>query len=198
MKNFLIVFCLILGITPALAAEGYRIKSGDTLRVEVLEDPNLNRSALVLPDGSVTLPMAGTVAVAGMTVDAVQAAIVALLAPNFAASPNVYVSVERLHDKGAGGTGGGGFTVYVLGEAEKPGKYSVTPGTSIMQFLAEFGGFTDYAATRRIQLRRTDAAGNETVYLINFRAIEDGQVGVLSGNMAPGDVIVIPQRHLFE
>ena len=45
--------------TQAMAQDGYRLRSGDTLRVEVLEDPTLNRAVLVAPDGRIALPLAG-------------------------------------------------------------------------------------------------------------------------------------------
>lgn len=48
------------GATSALA-DNYRIKTGDTLQIEVLEDMNLSRPVLVLPDGNINFPFAGTI-----------------------------------------------------------------------------------------------------------------------------------------
>ena len=202
------VLALALGSAlPAAAQTGgaqssaYQIKVGDVLRIEVLEDASLNRSVLVAPDGRITLPLAGAVAVSGQSVDQVQAALTAALAPNFAAKPTVYVGIDSVAQK----TGGGGaaaaaktYDVYVIGQANKPGKYAVTPGTTILQFLAEIGGFTNFAAVKRIQLRRSDAAGKETVYLLNYQAVVDGTPNAVSGTVAQGDVFVIPPTRLFE
>ena len=61
---------------PATAQDGYSIKSGDVLEIEVLEDASLNRQVLVLPDGSFSFPLVGTMQAGGMTVEQVRAALV--------------------------------------------------------------------------------------------------------------------------
>jgi polysaccharide export outer membrane protein len=58
-KIVLTLWTLIAAIfvtTEAIAQDGYRIRSGDMLAVEVVQDPNLNREVLVLPDGSINFP----------------------------------------------------------------------------------------------------------------------------------------------
>jgi polysaccharide export outer membrane protein len=197
-------FLLAALAIPAAAQEGgYKIRAGDTLRIEVLEDPGLNRSVLVSPDGRVTLPLAGAVRASGKTVEAVQNELAARLAPNFATTPNIYVSIERIAERAVGGGGGvraaPTVDIYVIGEAAKSGKISVAPGTTVLQFFAEMGGFSKFAATKRIQLRRTDPkSGVETAYNINYDAIENGTSKMGATVLMKGDVIVVPQRKLFE
>ncbi len=194
---------LLVAAVPALAQDGYRIKAGDVLRIEVLEDPNLNRSALVLPDGRISVPLAGALQAGGRTIEEVQADLAARLAPNFAAAPNVFIGVDQIA-KPAGSAGGvaataRGIEVYVMGEALKPGKLSVKPGTTILQFLAEMGGFTKFAATKRIQLRRMDAAtGTEQLYVFNYNAVERGGAIQSMITLREGDVLLVPERRLFE
>jgi polysaccharide biosynthesis/export protein len=196
------VLAMSLGTALPAAAQDYQIKSGDVLRIEVLEDASLNRSVLVAPDGRIALPLAGSLPVAGQSVEQVRAALTAALAPNFAASPTVYVAIDSVAVKAPSGGGAPAaaatYDVYVIGQVNNPGKFSVAPGTTILQFLAEIGGFTDFAAVKRIQLRRTDAAGKETVYILNYQAIVDGLPNAVSGTVAPGDVFVVPPTRLFE
>ena len=197
-------FLLAALAIPALAQEGgYLIRAGDTLRIEVLEDSGLNRSVLVSPDGRITLPLAGGIRAAGKTVEAVQSEMSARLSANFAAPPNVYVSIERIAERAAGGNGAARVAatidIYVLGEGAKSGKFSVAPGTTVLQLFAEMGGFSKFAATKRIQLRRTDPkTGAETTYGINYDAIERGTSRQGATMLMKGDVIVVPQRRLFE
>ena len=190
MKMIFTLLLALLVAPMALAQDSYRIQSGDVLRVEVLEDATLNRSALVLPDGRISLPLAGTVSAGGRSVEAVQADITSALAPNFASAPTVFVGLERLSESVA--AGGGGTTVYVMGEAAKPGKYTVRSGSTILQVLAETGGFTRFAATNRIQLQR----GGQ-VLTFDYRAVERGMAATPMV-VKRGDVIVIPTRRLFE
>ena len=86
---------MFLTAGPA-AAQEYKIRAGDTLQVEVLEDPSLNRTLLVLPDGTISFPLAGSVAASGRTVSQVQSALTSGLSGNFAAAPTVTVSVASL------------------------------------------------------------------------------------------------------
>lgn len=200
MKQLILALVgLIMAVLPVGAQDAYKIKTGDVLRIEVLEDQTLNRSVLVAPDGRITLPLAGAVKVSGQSVDQVAAELATALAPNFATKPTVYVGIDSL-GKPAGTASGTGRSVeiYVMGEAAKPGKYAVDQGTTILQFLAEIGGFTNYAATKRIQLHRTDATGHETVYTLNYKAVEQGGTDTLGGTVADGDVFIIPPRRLFE
>lgn len=179
----------------AVAQESYKVRAGDVVRVEVLEDSDLNRSALVLPDGSISLPLAGSVAAKGRTLSEIQAAVTLALAPNFASSPTVYVSLVELAVPEDAKTST--IAVYVIGEVKTPGKHEIDPGTTILQFFAEIGGFTDFAATKRLQLR-TARSGSEQVFGLDYDAIERGDVSTLSTKLADGDVIIVPQRRLFE
>lgn len=192
MMRILTLLAVLLFAGAAQAQGSYLIKPGDVLRIEVLEDASINRSALVLPDGTISVPQAGQVAAAGKTVAGLQEELTALLAPSFAAEPSVFVGVEGLAQ--ATGSGGGGMaTIYVMGEVQKSGKIQVRAGSTVLQVLAEIGGFTKFAATKRIQIRR----GAETI-VINYQAIEAGTDASGQMKIKSGDVILVPQRRLFE
>lgn len=201
MIRFLTALLLMAGLTGvATAQSNYRIQPGDTLQVEVLEDSNLNRNVLVLPDGSISFPLAGSVKAGGRTVDSVASTLASEIASNFAVEPTVLVSVAELAPKTQRGPKAPDLmNVYILGEANEPGRKEVQPGTTLLQFLAEAGGLSRFAAEKRIQLRRVDSAsGQETVYRFNYRNM--GGADSISGTtvLAPGDVIVVPERRLFE
>ena len=187
--------------TGAFAQSSYQIRSGDSLQVEVIEDPSLNRSVLVLPDGSISFPLVGTIPAAGRTIEAVKSDLVAALAGNFAAPPNVFVGVGTLAAPRAARVAGSGvartISVYAMGEVTTPGKADVAPGTTVLQLLAQAGGFTRFAAQKRIQVRRTSKGGAEQIYIFNYDGT--GTSGIAgSTRLQAGDVIVVPQRKLFE
>jgi len=190
--------------TAAMAQDLYRVQAGDTLRIEVIEDPSLNRSILVAPDGRINVPLAGFLVAAGRPVGAIQSDLAARLADNFAVTPNVFVAVEQVFEPRivpqvpSTPAPPPTIDVYVLGEVGAPGVKQVAPGTTLLQFLAQTGGFTRFAATKRVQLRRTDASGNETIYQINYDAIEAGSSPNGAAVLTDGDVIMVPQRRLFE
>jgi polysaccharide biosynthesis/export protein len=195
MRQFLLGLTMAVLAAPIALAQsaGYRIQPGDQLQLTVLEDEMLNRTLLVTPDGRVSVPLAGTIGVAGQSVEAVERTIADRLASNFAVRPSVFVALTSV-DSGAGL-----FNVFVLGEVGAPGLLEIEPGTTLLQALALAGGPDRFAATRRIQLRRTDSStGQERLYLFNFRAVERG--GSIQSMIAlrEGDVIIVPERRLFE
>jgi len=154
-------------LVPILAvaswAQDYRVRAGDVLQIEVLEDATLNRTAIVLPDGQISLPLAGSVQAAGRSLAQVQADLATRLAPNFATPPTVYVTLNSLAEL-APAAAPRLTDIYVLGAATTPGKVEVKPGATLLQALAVAGGVTPFAAKKRIQLRRVDKSGVEKVY----------------------------------
>ena len=183
--------------TEATAQNGYRIRSGDTLSVEVVQDPSLNREVLVLPDGSVNFPFVGPVQAGGLTTGQVAAQIAQGIAPNFAVTPQVFVNVAAVREAEIGPERT--IDIFLVGEFASPGLAEVPPGTTLLQALSLGGGFTDFAALRRVQLRRVDRhTGQTTVVTLDYRAVADG--GILSNDpvLANGDVILLPERRLFE
>lgn len=179
---------------PALAqSAGYRIQPGDELAITVLEDDTLNRTALVLPDGQISVPLAGTIRASGQSVDAVEKIIADRLASNFAVRPSVFVSVVQVAEEGPT------FPIFVMGQVENAGKIEVESGTTLLQAVALAGGPARFAATKRIQLRRMDpSTGQEKLYLFNYKALERGGSIQSMITLREGDVIIVPERRLFE
>ena len=200
MIRFLLGAFAALFLAGAATAQGsYQIAPGDVLQVEVLEDPSLNRNTLVLPDGSVTFPLAGTLRAGGRSIDQFRSALTNALAPSFATDPTVFVSVAQLAgQEELEADEIDTIDVYAIGEFNNPGRFELEPGTSLLQFLAASGGMTRFAATKRIQLRRRDTSGREIVYRFNYSAIERGARTTAELVLQPGDVIVAPERRLFE
>ena len=162
----------------------------------MLEDPSLNRTVLILPDGNFTFPFAGQIRAGGRSVMAVQNSLTERLSANFAAPPNVFVSAGPLVQAPDGPVVDNNFGVFAMGEVNNPGKVQIPgdEGITLLQAIAQVGGFTRFAATKRIQLRRPSHKGEE-VYLFNYK-----EGGGISGatKLKAGDVIVVPERRLFE
>lgn len=190
----------VMVVSTAQAQQPYLVRPGDVLRIEVLEDPGLNRSVIVAPDGRISMPLAGVVGASGRALEGVQSELAQRLASNFAAPPNVFVSLERLGEQRA--TGGGApasIGVYVMGEGAKSGRIDLKPGTTILQAFSQMGGFSKFAATKRIQLRRVDRKSQaEQIYTFNYDAMVAGDTRSGLTTLMDGDVILVPQRRLFE
>jgi polysaccharide export outer membrane protein len=200
MMKFVQMMLAALMALPFLAvdaaAQDYRLQRGDTVQIEVLEDSTLSRSTLVLPDGQITVPQVGTVRAAGRTLEQLQADVAQRLAPSFATPPTVFVTLSSLApiiDRPERT-----IDIFVIGAANAPGRVQIPPGSTLLQALSAAGGLSPFAADKRVQLRRVDKAGNEKIYRVDYDAIERGVSNVGTTRVVDGDVIVIPQRKLFE
>lgn len=200
MLRSLITALIFIFVGSISLAQQYTLQPGDTVGVEVLEDPTLNRAALVLPDGNINFPFVGTIRAEGRTLNQVQAQLATALAPNFASKPTVFVSLSGLNAETAatGYSSSDLIDIYFLGEVNSPGLVQVPAGTTLLQALAVGGGLTNYAATKRIQLRRSDTKGREVVYKFDYKAISEGAQITGATVVSDGDVILVPQRRLFE
>ncbi|MEM9581759.1 MAG: polysaccharide biosynthesis/export family protein [Pseudomonadota bacterium] len=205
LRFFLIV---ALGFSTAALAQNYTVKPGDTLRLEVMEDPDMARSVLVLPDGTVSIPLVGHVQAAGKSVPEIEAMILEAIGPNYVKRPNLTVSVASLArvkpvravaPRAAvtrRSVAARGITVFAMGELAKPGKLAVAPGTTVLQLVAEVGGFTRFAASKRLVLRRVDKTGVMRAYRVDAKKMMTG--GAQPVVLQAGDILVVPERKLFE
>ena len=198
IRLFLAAIALTFCAFSASAQSDYTIRSGDVLQVEVLEDPSLNRAVTVLPSGQITFPFAGTVRVAGRSVGQVQNSIRDAISSNFAVPPTVFVGVQPRQDAVSGSAiDGPSIDVYFVGQVNNPGLVAVKPGTTLLQAVAISGGVSRFAAIKRIQLRRTGSDGVQRVTILNYKALADGAV-TTDIELRDGDVILVPERRLFE
>lgn len=190
-----ILLALPLAFPRGALAQEYRIQSGDRLTVEVLEDASLNRTLVVLPGGTIDFPYAGSIRVAGQSPTAVSNRISQSLAGVLASPPTVFVTATPL-DAPVTEPEKDIVNIYIMGEASAPGPKAVLPGTTFLQALSQAGGLTPFAATKRIQLRRAAAPGQ--VITVNYAAIMRGAGMNLDPVLGEGDVIIVPERGLFE
>ena len=193
-----IIVALIFAVigTAAAAQSQYRVQPGDNLSIEVLEDSSLNRSIVVLPDGRINFPFAGSIIAGGRSATQIQASISQAIAPNFATTPTVFVTVNPAASNfdDADET----IDIYFLGEVNNPGITQVKSGTTLLQAIAIGGGVTRFAAVKRIQLRRTNRqTGVQNVITLNYRALANGTASNAI-ELKDGDVILVPERRLFE
>lgn len=199
MKQILtLIITVVLTTTMAFGQDRYLVQPGDTLQIEVLEDASLNRTVLVTPDGRFAFPFAGSLRASGRTIAQIRRNVIAAIQDSFASEPTVFVSVASLRpeeEEEEPDT----INVYVLGEVNTPGLREVTPHTTFLQALSQAGGFTSFAATKRVQLRRTNPrTGQQSLTTINYRDLADGAGLSQSIVLYEGDVILVPERRLFE
>lgn len=173
----------------------YRLSAGDKIEITILEDPSLNRQVLILPDGRISLPIAGTLKAAGETPEQLAAQVRSRLSSIFVTPPTVTVSATGL----AEGTKDEEEPelIFVIGEVNAPGAVRLTRPMTVLQSLAMAGGPGPFAARSRIQIHR-ETDGVTTVEIFDYAAVEDGKLATAGPMLTDGDIIVVPERSLFD
>lgn len=166
----------------------YRIQPGDDLAVVLPFNGELNYRGPVAPDGTLTMPFAGTVPAAGLTVAQLAGNIDKALAANgitAAAHASVGIAQSAAH-------------VYVGGQVSRPGAIPLQPGMNAMQAVIAAQGLLDTARTDEIVLIRRSPDGHPMLRTINLddlthRGDQDQDV-VLQAS----DTIFVPKSSIAE
>ena len=179
---FIVLGAALLAAGQAQAADSpdYRISPEDVLDVSVWREPDLQRQVTVRPDGGVSLPLIGDVAVAGSTVSEAEAKIRARLM-DYIPEAVVTVSVVQLR----------GLRIYVTGEVKNPGQFEVGRYIDVLQAITLAGGFTPFAKQRNVQIIRRDGA-QETVYKFNYKELQRGRNLAQNIQLKADDVVLVP------
>jgi len=164
----------------AIASDKYLLNAGDVLDISVWHEESLQKTVVVLPDGTISFPLAGSLMAEGRSVTELEAAIRKSLT-EFIADPSVTVIVASVT----------GNTVHILGKVNTPGSFVMAQRLSVMQALSLAGGLSPYAEENNIIVLRQQGV-KETVLPVRYADIKDG--GNVSSNvkLQSGDVIIIP------
>ena len=161
-------------------SQDYVIGSEDSVEVQVWKNPDLSRTVTVRPDGKISLPLIGDVQAAGQTAVQLTEAVTDKLKTYYREPAQVTVIVSQVNS----------YAIYILGEVKTPGKQLVRSGTTFLQAVSLSGGFTPFASTSKITLRRRGSAGKETAIPIRYKDVLAGQQANFV--LKPGDTIIIP------
>ena len=201
----LLLFCgLFIGAFTSHASAQV-LRPGDTIEISVWQDPKLDRKVLIAPDGMISFPLAGHIRAGGKTTQALENILKQRLKKNYNGPLDITVSLAALNKEAQQEKEENKPRIFVTGEVLRPGPYVYRSHTSVVDALALAGGVGPFAATRRIQVHRK-VRGVETTYLFNYNEYQSGVPAPhdverppnININLRPGDVIIVPERGLFE
>ncbi|WP_199295666.1 SLBB domain-containing protein [Trichocoleus sp. FACHB-591] len=178
-------------LTPTYSTpDGYQLGAGDRVRLDIFQVPEYSGEHQVLSDGSLNLPLIGTIPVQGMTLKQASAVLSAKYAP-IIKRPIVTITL----------LGARPLKIAIAGEVSHPGSYTVSPSgeqgvPTVTRAVQLAGGITQAADTRQVQVRRARPlnVGGEQVLTVDLWQLL--QTGDLRQDLLlqDGDTIFIPTQ----
>lgn len=165
---------------PAHRAPDYVIGQGDVLVISIWKDDSLTREVSVLPDGTISFPLIGTIIAENKTVAGLKRDIEKEI-KRFVPEPVLSVAVKNVNS----------MYVYVLGRVNNPGRFFLTGNVNILQALAMAGGLTPFAEANSIKIIRTES-GESSLIPFRYGDIVKGKRLEQNIGIKRGDVIVVP------
>jgi len=157
------------------------IGNDDKLNINVWKDPELTKTVQVRPDGKISMPLIGELQATGRTPLQLEQEITEKL-KTYMAQPDVTVIVEQINSE----------KFNVLGKVAKPGSYPLTTTTTVLDAIAEAGGFLDFAKQKDVYVLRPQPGGGEVRLRFNYKDVIRGKHTEENIRLEPRDTVVVP------
>ncbi|WP_163133405.1 polysaccharide biosynthesis/export family protein [Agarivorans sp. Alg241-V36] len=170
IQNWLYMLASVLCFSVAADEnEGYRLAAGDSFRVSVYGEPELNMETRLANDGFIRYPFLGEIEVRGLTLTELQLQIQNGLKGDYLVDPMVQVTMVEYRP------------FFINGEVARPGAYPYQPGLTVNRAITLAGGFTERAGKSKITVQAEGATPDQRERV----SLEDP--------VSAGDVLNIPQ-----
>ncbi|MDB6014653.1 MAG: epsE [Gammaproteobacteria bacterium] len=161
---------------------------GDQVKMDVFGRPEMDSTMYISDDGKVRVPLAGPVAIAGLSpTEAAQKVETALRDGQFLVDPHVTFSVIKSLSQ----------RVSVLGEVKVPGRYPIESDTTVLDLLALAGGRTEKGSDVIVLLRQSPSGAVER-YPINLEVAGGHEASPeMMQKLRGGDRVFVPESEQF-
>ncbi len=139
---FLSILTLVLAVCAGVASAqpakapsaDYKLGPGDSIKVQVYQNPDLTVEARVSESGAIRYPLIGNVALGGLSIAEAESRVAAALkAKDILKAPQVNIVLLQVR----------GNQVSVLGQVQRPGRFPLETNTvRVSDMLAAAGGVT--------------------------------------------------------
>jgi polysaccharide biosynthesis/export protein len=181
----------VMGAAPASMANttspDYRLGPGDSIKVQVYQNPDLSVEVRVSESGAVNYPLVGAVKLGGLSISEAERAIAhALRTANILKQPQVNIVLQQVR----------GNVVSVLGEVQKPGRFALeTTNVRVSDMLAAAGGITPNGDDVLVVSGTRD--GKPFRKTVDIPALFQNTRGDNDIVLQPGDTLYVNKAPLF-
>jgi polysaccharide export outer membrane protein len=127
------------------------------------------------------LPLAGEIQASGETPRQLEKELAAKL-QSFISEPEVTVIVTEVKSQ----------KFNILGQVSKPGSYPLTNSSTVLDAIAQAGGFRDFAKQKSIYILRQNPDGSQSRLPFNYKDVIKGKDSAQNIKLQPRDTIVVP------
>lgn len=164
---------------PSVPPIVFRFEVGDEVGIAVWREEDLTVTQRVLRDGTVSPPLLDPIPVAGRTIPEVRQALVTGY-EEYLQDPRVTVTVASVYSD----------RVFILGEVNTPSAVPMGGATTLLQGIAQAGGFIEGTSDRStVRLIRRSGRGPARVLTVDADRILAGQARLMV--LRPGDIVYV-------
>jgi polysaccharide export outer membrane protein len=174
-------------VSPAQPPAAYRLGSGDVVQLNVLQQPTLDRSLTVRPDGTAVVPLVGEVSMAGLTLREAEQLVLQKLRLFNREISDVSLTVMQYN----------ALRVYILGAVANPGSYTFETAPTLWDVLRAAGGPAPDA--NLVQVRVVAEGTGATMSEVHDVS------GIITGSgpsspvaLNAGDTVIVPGRAMTQ
>lgn len=161
----------------------YVIQKGDEISIKVFQQPQLDDTVRVRPDGKVSLMLLSDAEAAGLTTKELENKIASRYAQYYR-DPKVSVIVRSFSN----------LKIYVGGEVGQPGVIALAGDMTALSAVMQAGGFRHTAKTDNVILVRNNGHNVPVARKVNLKAVlKNGQGDVA---LRPFDVVFVPKSKI--
>lgn len=171
---------MLSSLSSAAEMEPYQLQAGDVIYISVWGEKDLQKDVKVLPDGSITFPLAGRIEVSGHGTTDIEARVKEKLKAFF---PEPQVTVSVLSTEGS--------KAYIIGKVLKPGPIPFTGPLTALQALSMAGGIDKFADSNDIRILRRTTDG-QTTLRVPYERLLRGEELESNVQLMNGDTILVP------
>jgi protein involved in polysaccharide export with SLBB domain len=178
---------VLTNLTGYVADDKYKLRVGDKVSLQILEDRDLPKSLVVADSGELDAPYVGRVSAADKTCKQLADELRTQLEKEYYYRATVVIALDaanRLLGR-----------VYVMGQVRTQGpiEVAVNENLTASKAILRAGGFADFANKKKVKVVRASAAGKQTFDLNMVDILENGKTEkdvVLQAD----DFVIVPSR----